>query len=97
MIERCTAHDHMMFNCRPTINPRKADFMAKVMPLLSTLDETLFGADWVLVNKLSISKYWVLVNKLSISNCLMGALFISRICDQFLVFVIYNFPRYCDK
>ena len=30
-------------------------------------------------------------------NCLMGALFISRICDQFLVFIIYNFPRYCDK
>ena len=69
MIERCTAHDHMMFNCRPTINPLKADFMAKVMPLLSTLDETLFGADWVLVNKLSISmfKFYliasILVNK----------------------------------
>ncbi|KAL5255340.1 hypothetical protein ACHWQZ_G014676 [Mnemiopsis leidyi] len=55
MIERCTAHDHVMFNCRPTINPRKADFMAKVMPLLSSLDETLFGADWVLVNKMSIN------------------------------------------
>ena len=38
------------------------------------------------------------INFLSVGFvCLMGALFISRICDQFLVFVIYNFPRYCDK
>ena len=30
-------------------------------------------------------------------TCLMGALFISRMCDQFLVFLIYTFPRNCDK
>ena len=40
--------------------------------------------------------YFLILKRLSI-DCLMGALFISRICDQFLVFVIYNFPRYCDK
>merc|ERR1719204_139709 len=55
MIDRCTAHDHLMFNCRPTINPRKADFMAKVMPLLSSLDEGLFGTEWVVVNKISLN------------------------------------------
>lgn len=55
LIDRCTAHDTLMYECRGTVSPRKTDFMETALPLIASLDEGLFGTEWVVVNKLSLS------------------------------------------
>ena len=46
-----------MYGARPTINPTHEDLTSRVLPLLTPLDESLFGTEWVMVNKLTLSSY----------------------------------------
>eukprot|EP00116_Pleurobrachia_bachei_P000720 sb/3460982/ len=56
IINRCTAVDYpMMHGTRPTISPRRGEFMLSVLPQMKSLDTGLFGTEWVVVDSISLN------------------------------------------